>query len=180
MIPRKAFSTRGTGVHRDKLASFELALREAGIEKFNLVCVSSILPPNCKLVTTEEGLESLSPGEIVYCVLSRNQTNEPHRLIASAVGTAIPLNKQNYGYISEYHSFGEDENTAGIYAEDIAASMLATTRGIELDADSTWQDREQIYQASGHIFNTYHICRTARGDKGGLWTTVVAAIVFVE
>jgi pyruvoyl-dependent arginine decarboxylase len=56
MIPRKAFITKGTGVHKDKLASFELALRAARIEKFNLVCVSSILPPNCKIVPKEEGL----------------------------------------------------------------------------------------------------------------------------
>ncbi|MDK2892998.1 arginine decarboxylase, pyruvoyl-dependent [Methanohalophilus sp.] len=180
MIPKKAFLTRGTGVHRDKLASFELALRDAGIEKFNLVCVSSILPPSCKVVTQEEGLKYLSPGEIVYCVLARNQTNEPHRLIASAIGTAIPQNEENYGYISEHSSFGEDEDTAGMYAEDIAATMLATTLGIEFDVDSAWQEREQIYKASGHIFNTTHICQVAKGNKNGLWTTVVAAMVFVE
>lgn len=179
MIPRKAFPTTGTGVHRDKLASFELALRDAGIEKFNLVRVSSILPPNCSVVTKEEGLTDLNPGEIVYCVLARNQTDEPHRLIASAVGTAIPLNEENYGYISEHTSFGEDEETAGTYAEDIAATMLATTLGIEFDADSAWQEREQIYKASGHIFNTTHICQIAKGNKDGLWTTVVAAMVFV-
>lgn len=180
MIPRKAFPTRGTGVHRDKLASFELALRDAGIEKFNLVRVSSILPPNCNLVSKEEGLKFLKPGEIVYCVLARNQTNEPYRLIASAIGTAIPINEENYGYISEHYSFGEDEDTAGMYAEDIAATMLATTLGIEFNADSAWQEREQIYKASGHMFNTTHICQTAKGDKDGLWTTVVAAMVFVE
>ena len=180
MIPSRAFLTKGTGVHRDKLASFELALRDAGIEKYNLVSVSSILPPGCRIIPKEEGLEYLSPGEIVYSVLARNQTNEAHRLIASAVGTAVPVNENNYGYISEHHSFGEDENTAGMYAEDIAATMLATTLGIEFDADSAWQEREQLYRASGHIINTSHICQTAKGDRSGLWTTVVAAMVFVE
>ena len=86
MIPKKAFVTKGAGVHSARLASFELALRAAGIEKFNLVCVSSILPPNCKIISKEEGLLQLKPGGIVHCVLARNDTNEPHRLMASAIG----------------------------------------------------------------------------------------------
>jgi len=109
MIPRKAFVTKGYGVHNARLASFELALRAAGIEKYNLVSVSSILPPNCKIVPKDEGLLQLKPGGIVHCVLARNDTNEPHRLMAAAIGTAVPVNKENYGYISEHHSFGEEE-----------------------------------------------------------------------
>ncbi len=179
MIPKKAFLTKGTGVHKDKLASFELALRDAKIEKYNLVSVSSILPPNCKVVSKEEGLKELKPGAIVHCVLARNETNEPERLTTAAIGTAVPVNENNYGYISEHHSFGEDEETAGEYAEDLAATMLATTLGIEFDADSAWHEREQVYKASGHIFDTMHMCQTARGAKGGKWTTVVAAMVFV-
>jgi arginine decarboxylase len=31
MVPQKVFLTKGVGVHKDKLASFELALRDAGI-----------------------------------------------------------------------------------------------------------------------------------------------------
>jgi len=53
--PTKVFLTKGVDVHKDKLASFELALRDAGIEKYNLVFVSSILPPNCKIISREEG-----------------------------------------------------------------------------------------------------------------------------
>jgi arginine decarboxylase len=130
MIPRKAFVTKGSGVHKDRLASFELALRTAGIEKYNLVCVSRILPPNCKIVPKEEGLLQLKPGSIVHCVLARNDTNEPHRLIAAAIGTALPVKGNNYGYISEHHSFGEEEIIAGEYAEDLAATKLATTLGM--------------------------------------------------
>lgn len=179
MIPRKAFLTKGTGVHKDRLASFELALRDAKIEKYNLVSVSSILPPNCRLVSKEEGLAELRPGAIVHCVLARNDTNEPHRLMAAAIGTAVPVNEENYGYISEHHSFGEEEIIAGEYAEDLAATMLATTLGIEFDAEMAWHEREQVYKASGHIFDTFHMCQTAKGDKDGKWTTVVSAMVFV-
>ncbi len=180
MVPKKAFLTKGFGVHKDKLASFELALRAAKIEKFNLVSVSSILPPNCKIVPRNEGVKELEAGEIVHCVLARNQTNEPHRLVASAVGTALPVNENNYGYISEHHSFGENEYKAGEYAEDLAATMLATTLGIDFDADSAWHERERVYKASGHIFDTTHCCQIANGDVEGRWTTTVAAMVFVE
>ena len=68
-VPKKVFFTKEVGVHKEKLQSFELALRKAGIEKFNIVKVSSIFPPNCKIISRNKGLEQLIPGEIVYCVL---------------------------------------------------------------------------------------------------------------
>ncbi|MCS3924003.1 arginine decarboxylase [Methanosalsum natronophilum] len=179
MVPKKAFLTKGLGVHNDKLASFELALRDAGIEKYNLVSVSSILPPNCKIIPKEQGIKELEPGEIVHCVLAKCETNEPYRTLAAAIGNAIPVNENNYGYISEHYSFGEDEKTAGIYAEDLAATMLATTFGIEFNIDSAWHEREHVYKASGHIIDTSHICQASKGDQNGKWTTVIAALVFV-
>ena len=50
LVPRGMFLTKGVGRHREELHSFELALRDAGIEKCNLVQVSSILPPGCRLI----------------------------------------------------------------------------------------------------------------------------------
>ncbi len=179
MIPKKAFFVKGVGVHKDRLASFELALRNADIEKYNLVYVSSIFPPNCKIVSIREGLKSLKPGQIVYCVMSRSDTNEPNRLISAAVGLALPNRKDRYGYISEHHAYGERGEVAGEYAEDLAATMLATTLGIEFDPDQAWDERKQIYKASGHIFKTRNITQSAEGNKHGLWTTVLAAAVFI-
>ncbi|WP_179294037.1 pyruvoyl-dependent arginine decarboxylase [Candidatus Methanoperedens nitratireducens] len=180
MIPKIVFLTKGVGVHRDKLASFELALRDAGIEKCNLVSVSSILPPQCKIIPKDEGLKLLSPGGITFCVYARNETNEPNRLISAAIGVAIPKDTGIYGYLSEHHSFGEVGKKAGEYAEDLAATMLATTLGVEFDINKAWDERKQIYKASGHIFKTTHIIQSAEGNKDGLWTTVFAAAVFVE
>ncbi len=179
MIPKKVFFTKGVGVHKDKLASFELALRGAGIEKCNLVYVSSIFPPNCKIITKGDGLKHLRPGQIVFCVMAKNETNEPNRLVSAAIGLAIPNNKNQYGYLSEHHSFGETEKKSGEYAEDLAATMLATTLGIGFDPNRAWDERKQIYKASGHIFRTRHICQSAEGNKNGLWTTVIAAAVFI-
>lgn len=180
MIPKRIFLTKGVGVHKDKLASFELALRDAGIEKCNLVCVSSIFPPNCKMISKEEGIKLLNPGEMTYCVMARNESNEPNRLVSASIGLAIPKNSSQYGYLSEHHAFGEKGENAGEYAEDLAATMLATTLGIEFDPDIAWEEREQEYKASGYIFKTTNITQSAAGNKSGLWTTVIAVAVFIQ
>ncbi len=179
MIADKIFLTKGVGVHKEQLTSFEIALRDAGIAPFNLVYVSSIYPPNCKRVNREDGLAYLKPGEIVYCVMSKNATNEPNRLVAASVGLAIPADSNSYGYISEHHVFGETDEKAGEYAEDLAASMLASTLGIEFNPDQAWDEREQIFKMSGKIVKTTNITQSAQGNKNGLWTTVIAAAVFV-
>lgn len=179
MIPKQIFFTKGVGIHKDKLASFELALRKAGIEKCNLVYVSSILPPNCRIIPKEKGLKIIKPGQITFCVMARNQTSEPNRLISAAVGLAAPKDRKNYGYISEHHSFGETARIAGDYAEDLAATMLATTLGIAFDPDEAWDSRKQVYKASQYIFKSTHICQSAEGNKHGKWTTTIAAAVLL-
>ena len=180
MVPTKMFFSKGVGIHKDKLASFEAALRSAGIEKFNLVYVSSILPPHCKIITQEEGLFDLKPGQIVFVVMARSETNEPNRLIAASVGVAVPSDPNTYGYLSEHHSYGETAKKAGEYAEDLAATMLATTLGIEFDSEQAWEEREEIYKTSGNIFKTREITQSAEGHKDGIWTTVIACAVLIE
>ena len=179
MIPTKFFLTNGIGVHREKLRAFELALRDAGIAPFNLVSVSSILPPGCKRISIEKGLKLLKPGEIVYVIMARNETNEPNRLISASIGCAIPANHRAHGYLSEYYDFGITQEKAGDYAEDLAASMLASTLGIKFNPEEAWDSRRQVFRLSGKIVNTSNITQTARGNKNGLWTSVVAAAVFI-
>lgn len=179
MIATKAFLTRGVGRHKEKLASFEAALRQAGIAQFNLVTVSSILPPHCKLVPRAEGLKSLSPGEIVHVVMSRSDSNEPHRQMAASVGVAVPSDRAMYGYLSEHHSYGETDEQAGDYAEDLAAQMLATILDVEFDPDTSYDARLDRWELSEQIVRTRNISQSARGSKDGLWTTVVAACVLV-
>ena len=174
------FLTKGVGKHREKLTSFELALRDARIAEFNLVRVSSIFPPGCRLISIQEGLKQLTPGQIVYAVMYDNATNEPHRLVASSVGLAIPANKDQYGYLSEHKSFGETDQRAGDYAEDLAATMLATILGVDFDPDTSYDERKDIWKVSDKIVTTRNVTQSAIGDRDGLWTTVVAAAVFVD
>lgn len=178
-VPKKIFFTKGVGTHREYLSAFELSLRDAGIAQFNLVSVSSILPPGCKKVIPQAGLKYLTPGEIVFCVMARNSTNEPNRLIAASIGCAFPSSEKQYGYLSEHHPCGETEEKAGEYSEDLAASMLASTLGIKFDPNDAWDSRRQIFRMAGKIVRTANFTQSARGDKDGKWTSVVAAAVFV-
>ncbi len=173
------FFTRGVGKHRNNLQSFEVALRDAGIAQCNLVRVSSIFPAGCKIVTKSAGLQSISAGQITFCVLAEARTNEPNRLVSAGIGLAIPAGKDRFGYISEHHGYGMTEKKTGDFVEDMAASMLASTLGVEFDPDADYDHRREVYRMSGQIVTTRAIVQTAEGDKNGLWTTVVTAAVFL-
>jgi arginine decarboxylase len=179
VIPTRAFLTKGKGQHKEKLASFEQALRAAGIAPFNLVKISSIFPPHCKFITKEEGLKLLKPGQIIFLVMSENSTDEAHRLISASVGLAVPNDPNRYGYLSEHHSFGQNEKEAGQYAEDLAAYMLATTLGVDFDTSQIWNEDKNIYKISDKItVRTRNVTQTAKGEKG-LWTSAFAAAVLI-
>ena len=179
LVPTRVFLTKGVGRHRRRLASFELALRKAGIEKCNLVPVSSILPPKCRIVGTNRGLAEMRPGQITFVVLAREASDEPSRLIGAGVGIAQPASGLQYGYISEHHGFGMKQKALADLVEDLAATMLATTLGIEFDPETAYDDRREIYRMSGKIVRSRACVQTATGDRRGLWTTVVAAAVFL-
>lgn len=179
MIPKYFFLTKGVGKHKERLQSFELALKDAGIQQCNIVEVSSIVPPGCKRISKEKGLKILKPGEITFVVIAKNATCEPHRLIAASIGVAIPTGKESYGYLAEHHSFGETDEVAGDYAEDLAATMLATTMGVKFDPENAWDERKQLFETSELIIKTRNVTQSAIGGKNGLWTTVIAAAVFV-
>jgi arginine decarboxylase len=179
LVPKELFFTKGVGKHREKLTSFELALRSADIAACNLVRVSSIFPPGCRILPRSTGVRKLKPGQIAFVVISEAATREPHRLVAATIGVAIPRDRRLFGYLSEHHSFGENEETAGDYAEELAAEMLATTLGLEFDPDKSWDEKKEVYRLSNRIVRTQNVTQTAVGDKQGLWTTVIAAAVIV-
>ncbi|MCH8914639.1 MAG: arginine decarboxylase, pyruvoyl-dependent [Thaumarchaeota archaeon] len=178
-VAKKLFLTKGKGVHEDRLTSFEYALRDAGIAGTNLVLISSIFPPNAKLISRKEGLKKIKPGQILFTIYSKNQTNEPHRMCTASVGIAQPKDRSRYGYLSEYESFGQNETQAGDYAEDVAAQMLASSLGIPFDVDKNWDEKRQQWLISDQIINTHNITQSAKGNKDKKWTTVFAAAVLL-
>lgn len=179
MIPKYIFFTKGVGSDKKKLQSFEAALRDAGIAYCNIVEVSSILPPYCEEITRDEGLKKLHPGQITFCVLARNSSNEKNRLISASIGVAKPKDHGSYGYLSEHHAFGQDEEECGYFAEDLAACMLASTLGIKFDVDADYDEKREIFKMSDKIVETKNFTASATVHNDGVYTTVVAAAVFI-
>ena len=178
LVPTKVFLTKGVGRHKYQLKSFEQALRKAGVAQQNLVQVSSILPPKCKIISCEKGLRMLIPGAVSFCVMAKTDTNEHGRLVASSIGVAVPKDGDKWGYLSEVHDHGMNSRQAGDMAEDLAASMLGTTLGMEFDPDKAWSEKEQAYKSSGLFIKTTNVTQTAKGQEG-LWTTTVALAMFL-
>ncbi len=171
------FLTTGIGVHRNQLTSFEFALRDADVEQQNIVTVSSILPPRCELITREAGVATLRPGEITFCILARAETNEPGRRIHASIGLARPADPGMYGYVAEHHGYGMTREQSGEYAEDLAATMLASTLGIDFDPDAAWNERKRVYEHTQLIIDSMSITAAAQGDEAGRWTCAVAMAV---
>ncbi len=178
-VPKKVFFVKGIGYHKSKLGAFEQALRNAGIEKFNLVNVSSILPPHCVEISKKDGLERLLPGQILYIVMSRAESKELGRVVCASIGVAMPADKDQYGYLSEHHTYGEKPEKTGDYAEELAAEMLATTLGIDFNPEADYDEKREVFKMAGEIVETKHITEYATSKKENEWASAVVAAVFI-
>lgn len=178
IVPKKIFFVKGVGRSIDRLASFEIALRDAGIAHCNIVPISSIIPPGAEIISKKEGVAMLKAGQIIFCVLSRIDTNEANRLIVASIGIAIPQDKSLPGYISEFHAYGMTDEEAGDYAEDIAAYMLASRLGLEIDPEKSWDEQKQQWLFSGKIVRTMNVTQSAIGRKKE-WVTCIAGAVML-
>ena len=179
LVPKKVFFVKGIGHHKSKLAAFEQALRNAGIEKYNLVNVSSILPPHCIEIDKEEGCKQLRPGQIVYTVLSRADSNKLNQMICASIGIAKPSDKNQYGYLSEHHRYDAKPEEVGKYTEGLATEMLATTLGIDFNPEADYDEKPEVFKIGGKIVETKHITEHASSIKENEWASVVVAAVFI-
>lgn len=177
-VPKKVFLTKGVGVHAERLNSFEEALRDAHISPMNLVMVSSIVPPHCKLVGVGEGLQMLSPGQITFCVMSKCESDEEGRLLASAVALLLPENDDDYGYISEYHGYGKKFEEVDEWVCDQAAELYASAKGFKINWKRAWSEEDSKYTLEKRRYTPEVVISVAEGIKGK-WVTTIAAAVFI-
>lgn len=161
IIPQFIFLTKGIGVHEDHLMSFELALRDAGIEGCNLVPVSSIFPPHCTVITKEEGLKKLKPGAITFCVWGRIDTNNPGTTISACTAAAIPNDPTIHGYLAEHTSTSLDQQTTQVYTEKLATTMFRSRYGHD-------------------EYNHQSIALERKHEEKGQWSTIIATAVLLE
>ncbi len=178
LVPKAVFLTRGVGTHSERLNSFEEALREARISAYNLVTVSSIVPPDCHLLDIEQGLALLSPGQLTFSVMSRVDSDEEGRLMAAAVAILLPENPADYGYISEFHAYGMESEEVEDWVCDQAAELYASAKGLKINWKRAWSPEDEKYTLEERSFSPKYVVSMARGKKGK-WVTAVAAAVFI-
>ena len=178
LVPTKVFLVRGQGSHKEKLVSFEIALRQAGIAPFNLVRVSSIFPPRAEYIPKAAGLKLLDPGQILFVVLSENATDVPRELVTASIGMAVPDDPSRYGYLAEHSDNGKSARETGLHTEYLAAEMLATKLGEKLKEPPRGKLPKAFHVSNGLSLTTRSVTQGARG-KAGLWTTAIAAAVLI-
>ena len=179
LVPKAVCFVKGKGFHKSKLGSFEQALRDASIAKYNIVKVSSILPPYCIEIPKEDGIAQLRAGQVLYTVLSRASSNEFNRLICASIGIAKPADSRTYGYLSEHHAFGVKPEKVGEFAEDLAAEMLATTLGVPFNSEADYDEKQEIFRMNGKIVETKNITESATVKEENEWATVLVAAFFI-
>ncbi|HSA96891.1 MAG TPA: arginine decarboxylase, pyruvoyl-dependent [Acidobacteriota bacterium] len=178
LVPTKVFLVRGRGAHKEKLVSFEIALRQAGIAPYNLVRVSSIFPPHARSISKAAGLKLLKPGQILFVVLSENATDDPRALITASIGMAVPDDPAQYGYLAEHSDEGRSVRETSLHTEYLAAEMLATKLGEKLKEPPRGKVPRAFHISNGLSLKTRSVTQGARGEKG-LWTTAIAAAVLI-
>jgi len=78
-------------------------LLHAGIGNTNIVKMSSIVPPHCKLVAPI----ALPAGALVPAAYAAITSDTPGEIIAAGVAIALPTDENQNGLIMEYSAKGE-------------------------------------------------------------------------
>ncbi len=101
--PTKYFLVSGAADGYTPLNAFDGALLQAGIGNTNLVKMSSIVPPHCKLVAPI----ALPLGALVPAAYASITSDVPGEMISAGVAVALPEDENKNGLIMEYSAKGE-------------------------------------------------------------------------
>jgi pyruvoyl-dependent arginine decarboxylase len=156
-VPTRVFFVSGVGTHAMERVALQHAMREAGVADGNLLKVSSVIAPGCRIIPADEGRRLLRPGNMVYAVIATAQTDEPHQRVTTALAWAKPEKPGVPGYIAELEEeMAEGARSAGMppdrvwsfddEAAAVAAAMDVMQPGdvIVLIADDAAAVREQL------------------------------------
>ncbi|MSU74254.1 pyruvoyl-dependent arginine decarboxylase [Candidatus Kaiserbacteria bacterium] len=165
LVPKHAFFIAGTGTHRDRLQAFDQALLSAGPLAHNLVAVSSIMPAGCTVISPEEGFKMLTAGQITFCIMARQDTNQRNAFASAAVGLVKVKDPTKFGYISEYHGDASGKQEAETIAKRLAVEMFETKTGIPIKDN----DVDVIHATTASIQQP--------GDNS--WVSAVSLCIFI-
>ena len=119
----------GAGYGETELLAFDRALAAAGFSDYNLVRVSSIIPPGASLT---EGID-LSPGSLLPIAYASLVSDEQGLVISAAIAAGIPVSPDDVGVIMEFSGpvpLDEAEDQARFMAEKALASRGSGVKDI--------------------------------------------------
>lgn len=122
--PTKITLVKGRGEGDTFLTAFDRALLDAGIGDFNLIKVSSIVPPGARFTD----LPDIPKGALVPTVYARIESAIPGEIISACVGAGI--SEEGLGLLYEFSHQGTAQA-----AEEIVRNMISEgmkMRGLNL------------------------------------------------
>jgi len=131
--------SRGSGQGPTKMAAFDAALRSAGMQGYNLVRLSSVIPVGAR-VRIVNGAEQLTGdfGDAVFCVYAEAYADRPG---ASAwAGIAWSLRT--------------DGSEAGLFVEQSGPSQEVVERGLITTLTAMDQGRAEDFELAGRLIGS--------------------------
>lgn len=94
----KFYICSSVGAGTSILNSFDNALFNSGIANYNLLKVSSILPPYC----AREKVVDMAEGSLLYTAYASKCTREKDEIISAAIAVGLPDDSEKIGVIMEF------------------------------------------------------------------------------
>jgi len=107
--------TRGIGRGPTELAAFDAALMDAGVANYNLICLSSVIPPGSEIERGKYRTPTDEYGRRLYVVMSQMRESTPGAWAHAGVGW-VQNEARRYGLFVELHNDDRDRLEADLHA----------------------------------------------------------------
>jgi arginine decarboxylase len=129
----------GSGIGPTRLAAFDSALLAAGVADYNLIRLSSVVPPHA-VVLEVPGSEQVqgAVGDVAYCVYAAAYASNPGD--QAWAGLAWAVDPERFG--------------AGLFVEHSACSESVVRRDLTMTIEAMSQTRGHRYQTAGQTVSS--------------------------
>ncbi len=172
-IPTDYIATTGTGESDDGILpdpyetfSYDLALLEAGIENFNVVYYTSVLPPESREVALSKTKKYFHHGAVLETIMAKAGGLKGDT-VAAGLGRVWAINDKGDkigGFAAEYERVYKGEIVNADQAKEDAVEQLTKSLNHELSIRGLKQDGEMKFSITSlRIKKKYGIALSALG-----------------
>ncbi len=101
--------TKGTGEGDTKIAAFDAALFDGNIANYNLLRLSSIIPPDSEIVLEKPNVNPQEFGNKLYVVYASEIQNEIGKEAWAGIGWVLAQDGSSKGLFTEHEGHSEQE-----------------------------------------------------------------------